>query len=183
MFKRPNPRPHTLRGACGPPRRIPTGTPGLLGEIATKMHRGSDHLQPRPTVWTPSHDYEFAARYQTDPEAYLARVAEFFEQNPPRGPVVVNTSPSLDLEPIIKLFERHGDHRPPIDEHVAALRQAGYAESTIEKVKARDAHMAATVDARQEALDLIFARWPSINKPTPKPRAAKVIKAVKKKMT
>lgn len=183
MFKRPNPRPHTLRGACGPPRRIPTGTPGVLGDIVTKMHRGTDHLQPRPTVWTPSHDYEFAARFQTDPEAYLARVAEFFKQNPPRDPVVVKTPPSLDLEHISKLFERHKEHRPPIDEHVAALRKAGYAEGVISKVIARDAYMASTVDARQEALDLIFARWPSINKPTPKPRAAKAIKAVKKKMT
>ena len=183
MFKRPNPRPHTRRGACGPPRRIPTGTPGLLGEIATKMHRGSDHLQPRPTVWKPSYDYEFVARHQADPEAYLARVAAFFEQHPRPVPVAAATGLPRDLEPIIKLFERHGDCRPPINEHVAALRQAGYAEKIIEKVIARDAHMAATVDARQEALDAIFARWPSINKPTPKPRASKPIKAVKKKMT
>jgi len=183
MYKRPNPRPHTRRGVCGPPKRIPTGTPGVLGDIATMMHRGTDHLQPRPTVWRPSHDYEFVARYEADPEAYLARVAAFFEQHPRRETGSRASGPPLDLEPIVKLFERHKEHRPPISEHVAALRKAGYAEAVIDKVIARDTLMAATVDARQEALDAIFARWPSINKPTPKPRAAKPIKAVKKKMT
>jgi hypothetical protein len=63
------------------------------------------------------------------------------------------------------------------------MRKAGYTENVISKAIARDALMKATVDERQEALDAIFARWPSINKPTPKPRASKPIKAVKKKMT
>ena len=183
MYKRPNPRPHTRRGACGPPKRIPTGTPGVLGDIATKMHRGTDHLQPKPTVWRPSYDYEFVALHEADPEAYLARVAAFFEQYPRPDPRSRASGPPLDLEPIVKLFELHGNHRPPINEHVTALRKAGYTEAVIDKVIARDALMAATVDARQEALDAIFARWPSINKPTPKPRASKPIKAVKKKMT
>jgi hypothetical protein len=183
MYKRPNPRPLARRGVCGPPKRIPTGTPGVLGDIATKMHRGTDHLQPRPTVWKPSYDYEFVAQHQADPEAYLARTAEFFEQYPRREAGSRTSGPPLDLEPIVKLFEKHGDCRPPITEHVAALCKAGYTEAVIDKVIARDALMAATVDARQEALDAIFARWPSINKPTPKPRASKPIKAVKKKMT
>jgi hypothetical protein len=62
------------------------------------------------------------------------------------------------------------------------MRKAGYNENVIAKAVARDAYMKATADERQKALDAIFARWPSINKPTPKPRTAKPIKAVKKKM-
>jgi hypothetical protein len=42
--------------------------------------------------------------------------------------------------------------------------------------------MEETSDARQAALDLIFAKFPSANKPTPKVKAKKVIKVVKKKM-
>lgn len=183
MYKRPIPRPRARHGVSGPPKRIPTGTPGVLGDIATKMHRGTDHLQPRPTVWRPSYDYEFVALHEADPEAYLARVAAFFEQYPRPESAARETGPPLDLEPIVNLFKKHGDRRPPISEHVTALRQAGYTEIKIEKAIARDALMAATVVERQEALDAIFARWPSINKPTPKPRAAKPIKAVKKKMT
>jgi hypothetical protein len=62
------------------------------------------------------------------------------------------------------------------------MRKAGYSENVIAKAVARDALMKATADERQEALDAVFARWPSINKPTPKPRTSKPIKAVKKKM-
>jgi hypothetical protein len=88
----------------------------------------------------------------------------------------------VDFTPIAELFAKHGGHRPPIDEHVEAMRKAGYSERVIDKAIARHAFLKATVDERQKALDLIFARWPSINKPTPKPRASKPIKAVKKKM-
>ena len=88
----------------------------------------------------------------------------------------------MDFTPIAELFTKYNDHRPPIGEHVEAMRKAGYSERIIAKAIARDAFMKATVDERQKTLDLIFARWPSINKPTPKPRASKPIKAVKKKM-
>jgi hypothetical protein len=89
----------------------------------------------------------------------------------------------VDLVPIAELFVKCGDHRPPIDKHVKAMQKAGYSEAAVANTIAHAAFLKATVDERQKALDLIFARWPSINKPTPKPRAAKPIKAVKKKIT
>ena len=184
MLKRPTPRPCVINAACRSLRSIPTGTPGRAGEIATLMHRGSGSAgPPPPSEWTPSYDYEFAARHQTDPKAYLARCAEFFEKNPQPGLPAPKLVPVLNLEPIHELFKKHNCHRPPIKEHVEAMHKAGYSERVITKAIARDAYMEATVTTRQMALDAIFARWPSINKPTPKPRAAKAIKAVKKKMT
>ena len=183
MFKRPIPRPRVATNVCGPPRRVPTGTPGRVGEIATVMHRGSDAVnRPPPTKWRPSYDYEFLALHQADPDAYLARCIEFFKQTPRPDPSPPKVATSVDFVPIYELFAKHEGRRPPIGEHVEAMRKAGYTEHVIAKAVARDALMKATVDARQEALDLIFARWPSINKPTPKPRAGKPIKAVKKKM-
>jgi len=42
--------------------------------------------------------------------------------------------------------------------------------------------MDATSEERQKTLDLIFAKFPSANKPTPTTKTKKVIKVVKKKM-
>lgn len=72
---------------------------------------------------------------------------------------------------------------PPIAEREKAWRLAGYTEVKIRKALAYAKRLEETVDARQEALDLIFAKFPSASKPTPKPKAKKVIKVVKKKMT
>ena len=183
MFKRPIPRPRVISTACGPPRVIPTGTPGRVGEIATKMHRGTGSVgPPPPTEWRPSYDYEFLARHQSDPEAYLARCNEFFAKYPRPVLQSAKISAAVDFTHISDLFAKYEGHLPPIEERVEAMRKAGYSEHVIAKTIARDAFLKATVAERQKALDLIFARWPSINKPTPKPRAAKPIKAVKKKM-
>lgn len=183
MFKRPIPRPRVIKTSCAPPRVIPTGTPGRAGEIATGLHRGTGAVgPPPPTKWRPSYDYEFVARHQSDPEAYLARCKEFFDQHPRPTPQPPKLAPVLDFTPIVELFAKYNGHRPPIAKHVEAMRKTGYSDRVIAKVVARDAFLKATVDERQKVLDATFARWPSINKPTPKPRASKPIKAVKKKM-
>jgi hypothetical protein len=122
------------------------------------------------------------AQHQADPTAYLARCIEFFEKYPRPAPPAPKLSPAVDLTPVADLFAKYEGHLPPIEERVEAMRKAGYSEHVIVKAIARDAFLKATVEERQKALDLIFARWPSINKPTPKPRASKPIKAVKKKM-
>jgi len=71
---------------------------------------------------------------------------------------------------------------PPVAAREKAWRIAGYSEAKIQKALAYDKKMKETADARQEALDLIFAKFPSANKPTPKTKVKKVIKVVKKKM-
>lgn len=184
MFKRPIIRPRSLRGPSAPPACIPPGAPGRVGEIADAMRRtAADARRPRCADWRPHYDYEFVAKYQADPAAYIARALEWLAKNPPPPPKPAKIAPAVDFQPIHDLFSKYPGQRPPIDEHVAAMRKAGYSEQHVERAIARDALMNATADERQEKLDAIFARWPSINKPTPKPRPNKPIKAVKKKMT
>lgn len=184
MFKRPIPRPPLPRATLPPVSSQILGSHGRASEIIRTMNGGDGRVGcPGPSEWRPPQDYEFAARHQDNPEAYLARVEAFFEQNPRPVPVTPKPKLILDLEPIHKLFKKHDGHRPPIDEHVIAMREAGYTEQIIAKAVARDEFLKSTSEARQVALDAIFARWPSINKPTPKPRNTKPIKAVKKKMT
>ena len=142
MFKRPIPRPRVIATSCGPPRSIPTGTPGRAGEIATSMHRGSGSVgPPPPTTWTPSYDYEFLAQHQADPAAYLARCEAWFAENKPLVPATHKIAPAVDFTPIAELFTKYNDHRPPIGEHVEAMRKAGYSERIIAKAIARDAFM------------------------------------------
>jgi hypothetical protein len=80
------------------------------------------------------------------------------------------------------VYKKWGITTPPIAEREKAWRLAGYSEAKIRKALAYDKRMEETSDARQAALDLIFAKFPSANKPTPKVKAKKVIKVVKKKM-
>jgi hypothetical protein len=64
-----------------------------------------------------------------------------------------------------------------------AMRAGGYSELRVTRYLQWCQNMADTADERQEALDKIFAKYPSASKPDPKPKVKKVIKAVKKRMT
>jgi hypothetical protein len=163
--------------------RITTGTPGVVGSIVDKMHAGSDAvLRPRLTVWTPPSDYEFIAKHMPVGEqaAYLARCEAWHAENPPRVSVARPEAPTLDYDAVARVFTKHAPRLPPLEERLAVYRTAGYSEEYIERAKARAALMEATVDERQKALDLIFAKWPAASKAAPK--KGKVIKAVKKRM-
>ena len=200
MYKRPNPRPTSnLKtkfvsevgpgGAIigrhvtwAPSPRVWTGAPGLVGDIVRTMHRGYQPTRPPPTPWRPPYDAEFTARHMPDPEAYMKRVEQFYKENPPPERKVKPPPPNYNFEPIHKVIQKHTPVRPPIGEWLAALKEAGYSEEKLEKVLRWHEHMEATSDERQAKLDAIFAKWPSSSKAAPKPKPAKPIKAVKKKM-
>jgi hypothetical protein len=78
------------------------------------------------------------------------------------------------------MYAKYTNGRPPLAERIKVYRAAGHTEDYIEKVKAREKRWKDTKAERDAAFDLIFAKWPSASKPTPKPK--KVIKAVKKRM-
>jgi hypothetical protein len=59
---------------------------------------------------------------------------------------------------------------------------AGHTELRVAKYRQWCQNMESTSDERQAVLDLIFAKFPSANKPVPKAKVKKVIKVVKKKM-
>jgi hypothetical protein len=127
-------------------------------------------------------EYEFVAKHMANPEAFLKRCEEWYTRNATAVPIIREPTPTVNQEPIIKVYSKWGVRVPPIAEREKAWRLAGYSEAKIQKALAHHARMEETADARQEALDLIFAKFPSANKPTPKTKVKKVIKVVKKKM-
>lgn len=179
MYKRPIPRTRGTGTLIGPPT-VPA--PNVMGEILAKMHTTSTPRRPPPKPWTPPYDYEFYARHLDDPKPFLKRVAEFHEANPIPEPPVAVTHTNYNFEPIHKLFSKYNSRRPPVEEHVKALKEAGYSEERIERLRQYHQNMEDTADERQEKLDAIFAKWPSSGKTAAKPKPAKPIKAVKKKM-
>jgi hypothetical protein len=117
-----------------------------------------------------------------NPDAFLKRCEDWYTQHAAAAPVAREPAPTLNLEPVLDLYKKFQGNVPPIAEREKAWRLAGYSEAKIQKALAWHKKMEETADARQQALDLIFAKFPSANKPTPKPKAKKVIKVVKKKM-
>lgn len=162
---------------------IPSGTPGLVGSIVDKMRQGADFVK-RPTrqPWTPPSDYEFIAKHLPVGEraAYLARCTEWFAAHPPPPPATPKSQQKLDTELLNAMYAKYPGCRPPLAERVRVYRAAGCTEDYIEKMQAREKLWHATREERDTAFELIFAKWPSASKPTPKPK--KVIKAVKKRM-
>jgi len=165
-------------------RRVPSGHPSIVGTMVDKLREPM--INYRAEAWTPPLDYEFVASrmHPESRDGYVKRCQEWFAAHPPRptktrpAPLVLNT------EPIIKLFVRYCPSPPPLPELMGVWRSAGYSEAKIAKAKAWFDYCETHGVERQKELDAIFCKYPTANKPTPKPKAAaKPIKAVKKKMT
>lgn len=154
----------------------------MVGQILDKMRYGSCPAAPKPPPWTPPVEAEFIAKHMANPEAFLKRCDEWHMQNPAAVHTIREPPSALNLEPIVAVYAKWAPEVPPISERKKAWRLAGYSEAKIQKALAYHKRMEETADARQAALDLIFAKFPSANKPTPKAKAKKVIKVVKKKM-
>jgi hypothetical protein len=170
MFKRPSFHRH---GCYSAPRAVPYGATGLVAALA----RQSDPLPPPPKIWCPPLDpeayFDMLRKRGCDTAEYERLTAAF--PWPERVERQVKSS-SLNLAPLEELFGGATD-MPELSDYFSALRKCGYPEERVAAVEAHFAHLEATSDQRQEALDLVFARWPSAAKPV-----KKVIKAVKKKM-
>ena len=161
---------------------IVSGTSGVVGSIVDKMRLGDDSVRsPTKQLWTPPSDYEFIAKQLPvgEREAYLTRCQEWFAAHPPVTIKKRAAPKEYDGALVCAMYEKR-QTRPPLAERVKVYRAAGYSEEYIEKVKAREKRWKDTKVERDAAFELIFARWPSASKPTPKPK--KVIKAVKKRM-
>ena len=146
------------------------------------MRQGVCPMGPKVSEWTPPTNHEFVAKHMDNPEAFLKRCEDWYAQRADAVPTTREPTPTLNLAPVMALYEKWGASAPPIAEREKAWRLAGYTEAKIQKALAYHKRMEETADARQEALDLIFAKFPSANKPTPKAKTKKVIKVVKKKM-
>lgn len=177
MFKRPIPRSRSAPISDGGKVAV---CPGRVSEILEKMHKGVP-LKPVGRVWTPPRDYKLVAAHTDDPEGYIKACEEWIAAHPPKEIPPPPPPLNLNIEPIIEVFAKYKPV-PPIPELVKAWTAAGYPEERIAKAKVAREKMEATIEEREKVLDLIFAKFPSASKPTPKPKTKKVIKVVKKKM-
>jgi len=152
---------------------------GIVAEIAYVMNNQVMPAIPR-TEWTPPNDYRYIAKHlpKDEAEALIARCESWFEAHP--TPVTVSIEkPVIDTDIILALYAKYPNQRPPLEETIDAWRSAGMSEERMNKYRAWWNKMEATSADRQKDLDLIFAKYPSANKPVPKIK--KVIKAVNKK--
>lgn len=156
----------------------PTAT-GYAATIARILNSPDMPIQHK-TEWTPPSEYRHIAKFLPEDEAavLIARCESWLEAHnrPKNGPV---QAPVLDETPILELYAKYTDRRPPLDETIDAYRSAGMSEERMKKYRVWWNKMEATTAERQKELDLIFAKYPSANKPVPKIK--KVIKAVNKK--
>jgi hypothetical protein len=177
QFKRPTLR---VRGYGGFSAPVSPYATGVVADIVRTM-RNSVIPPARQTPWTPPSEYKFIASKLPEPEAemLIARCESWFEANPPRRHVTTQKEEStIDMTPVLELQAKYKG-RPPIEESIVAWRAAGLSEERLKKYRAWWNKMEATSGERQKALDLIFVKYPSANKPIPKVK--KVIKAVNKK--
>jgi hypothetical protein len=178
MYKRPALR--VRRASNSRVQKVSPTARGRVADLARIMH--AERILPYvPTEWTPPVEYAYIAKHlpEAEGELLVARCASWFEANP-RPVCEPKVLPVLDTEPLLALQAKYPATRPPIAEEIAAWRAAGLSEELLAKHLAHHNKLVATSKERQKALDAIFAKYPSANKPTPKPK--KVIKAVNKKM-
>jgi hypothetical protein len=138
----------------------------------------------RRPVWTPPRDHTcyFAALQARgeNTEQFERMTEEFYLKYPePVKPVKEDLGPKYNYEPMLELNDRYYSKGQvaPAPAVVRAMRKAGYSEQRIEQYNKWHKRMEDTYQERTEALEKIFARWPSASKG---PVKKKVIKAVKK---
>lgn len=169
------------------PRVVPSGHPSRVGQILDKMRQGAYPTNRLMTKWTPPTDYNFIAQHMDHPEQFIEQCKEWHDKRPEAVRSLSSPAPLvLDFAPIFAVYNKYargegGAKVPPLPELEKAWRLAGYTEQKIQKALTYYNKMEAASADRQKALDLIFARFPSASKPTPKTRIKKVIKVVKKK--
>lgn len=88
---------------------------------------------------------------------------------------------AYDQTPMLELTERYYSkcQQPPVLAVMRAMRKAGYSDERVDKFAKWHKRMEDTYQERTEALEKIFAKWPSASKG---PVKKKVIKAVKKNL-
>lgn len=179
MFKRPLPRTKVLPTAA--PRVFTTGgrAAGIIEQMKTLNVVG-----PKSSVWSPPADYEFVAAHLSDREKseFLMRCQDWYNAHPPREVRVQPLKPVLNLDKISECIAKYSNRRPPCEEYLKALAEAGCTTETLDRVSKHYKWLEDTYEERTKKLDLIFAKWPAANKTSVVKTKTKVIKAVKKKM-
>ena len=159
---------------------IPTGAPGRVGEIVTRMHQNMT-THPTPPKWTPPYDYEFVIKNLPveQQDEYRRRCEEWHAAHPPPPPKPPKEALNINAE-IVANFWKDKKTMPPLDERIEMLHKAGYSEEKINRCIAWHEKEENLKDERQKTIDRIFGHYKGAAKPK---KVVKVIKPVKKKMT
>jgi len=168
------------RGVCSNVPVIWVGKTGRFAEIATLIHQGPGVVKHVITKWTPSIDYEFIASKmdKESSEAYLKKSKEWFENLPVKHEVAPIARVEVNSDLMIKLYKKHAPHKPPTEETLETMREAGYPAEALNRVIKDAQWWDENSDQLQKNIDKIFGTAPT--KPTAK-KVKKVIKAVKKR--
>ena len=150
---------------------IPSGTPGVLGEIIDSMRRGSGSQTPRETRWSPPIDYEFVAKHMPDEQAYLKKCRDWCEANPQPPPAPKVEKPKMNIELLLALQKKYEGKAPPLAERVKVALASGFSAKQISTKIERMKKWREETDA---ALGLLVEKQALKLK-------GKVIKAVKKR--
>jgi hypothetical protein len=180
-YKRPIVRPRISSGVSTTCQRI---SPTASGRVADICRSSQAPVQFSRPVWTPPRDhtsYFAALQARGENTEKFERMTEEFYLKYPKSVKTAeeDLGSKYNYEPMLELTERYYSkgQQPPVIVVVRAMRKAGYSEERIDKFTKWHKRMEDTYQARTEALDKIFARWPSASKG---PVKKKVIKAVKK---
>lgn len=155
--------------------RIPSGTPGRVGEIIDAMRQGVKYRVEKP--WSPPIDYESVAKHMPDEtkrELYLKKCRDWCVAHPPRPPRAPVVKPVIDIELILELYKKYEGKAPPIGERVKVFRAAGHSAEHMAKTLARAQKRQENASEIQKAIDDIWTA-------TAKSPRGKVIKVVKKR--
>jgi len=160
-------------------RRIPSGHPSRVGEVADALNKGSGSISRPTTKWTPPLSYKFLATKMAKEqgEAYIKRCEEWFEAHPASVPKAAKVPVEYNQDMVAKYFSRLTSV-PETKDLLKMWRTAGLPEERLQKMMEWHEKMDATAGERQARIDAIFGP-PEEPKKTKK--VAKVIKAVKKR--
>jgi len=157
----------TTRGCYTAPRTL---TP----EDRQRLLRSTPPKPKRVREWTPPTEYLMVARglHPEIREAYVTRCEEWFAARADAARIAREPRrETVDTEAVAALVTKYGAHVP-----ISEYRRVGYSEEALEKVRTHREWMESHEDELQAEIE---RRWPGSSKP----KAKKVIKAVKKKMT
>ena len=129
-----------------------------------------------------------------DPDSYLydlkmnghdtTEIERLHKENPP--PIEVNLCKKkqldINMEPIEKLYAKYKNKRPPLDERIKALHDAGYPESVLIDVMKKDAKRAADSAKLDEFIFAIFGDIADKKTPSVKKRSIHQILKIKKRV-
>lgn len=171
------------RGAWEPDSRIPmnwTGKTGRVAELASLIHQPSGSVQHTTNKWKPSIDYEFIASKmdKVSAEAYLKKSREWFENLPVKTEALKSSRAEINSELMIKLYKKYSPHKPPTEEVLATMREAGYPAEALNRVVKDAQWWDENSDQLQKNIDKIFGTAPT---KSASKKVKKIIKAVKKR--